>query len=99
MNHLRLASVLTLLWAAVQAGSLLLLGFYPPEHLSYWGLAIAFLVLSGGLWHQRPWARVCLFVVGGLLLVFNITEFRYGFPCARDSADCSPGWRSHNRFW
>jgi hypothetical protein len=89
MSRARLASVLSLLWAAIQVGSLLVLGFYPPRHLSGWGIAIAFLVISGGLWLGKPWARVSLFAVGGILLAFYATlMYLRGFPCTKDSPGC-----------
>jgi hypothetical protein len=91
MNRARLASVLTLLWAAVQVGSLLIMRFYPPRHLSGWGIALALLVISGGLWLQKPWARISLLVVGGVLVVFYATvTYRYGFPCRNDFPGCYP---------
>ena len=90
MGRARLASVLTLVWSAIQAWSLLLLGFYPARHVVGWGLCAIFVAIAIGLWLARPWARVTFLVVGSGFVIFYATAYYLaGLPCAGDSSSCN----------
>jgi hypothetical protein len=90
MNRARLASLLTLLWSAIQGWSLLLLGFYPAYHIVAWGLCVVFLAVAVGLWLAKPWARVSYLVLGGGFVIFYVVAwYLTGFPCAEGSSGCN----------
>ena len=90
MGRARLASVLAVAWAAIQAWSLLLLRFYPPQHIVGWSLCVAFLLVAIGLWLARPWARVLLLVLGvGFIVFYAAGFFVTGLPCAGDGSNCN----------
>jgi len=82
----RLASVLTVVWCVIQAWSLLLLRFYPAQHVVAWGLCVVFLAVAVGLWLAKSWARVSYLVLGGAFVIFYaIAWYLTGFPCAEGS--------------
>jgi uncharacterized membrane protein len=90
MGRARVASLLTLLWSAIQAWSLLLLGFYPARHMLGWGLCVLFLAISVGLWLAKPWARVSFLILGTGFVIFYATAYYFAaLPCATDSSTCN----------
>jgi uncharacterized membrane protein len=90
MSRARLASLLTLLWSAIQAWSLVLLGFYPAFHIVGWGLCAIFLTIAIGLWFAKPWARVSFLVLGSGFVIFYIAAYYLArLPCASDSSSCN----------
>ncbi len=90
MSRVRLASVLTVVWCAIQAWSLLLLHFYPKGHVVAWALCIIFLAVAVGLWLAKPWARMSYLVLGGGFVIFYVVAwYLTGFPCAEGSSGCN----------
>jgi len=90
MIRSRLASVLALLWSAVQAWSLMLLGFRPALHVVGWGLCVVFLTIAVGLWLAKPWARISFLVIGSGFVIFYVGAYYLSdLPCARDSSGCN----------
>ena len=90
MSRVRLASVLTVVWCAIQVWSLLLLRFYPTHHVAAWALCVIFLAVAVGLWLAKPWARVSYLVLGGGFVIFYVVAwYLTGFPCAEGSSGCN----------
>jgi len=90
MNRARLASVLVVAWSGVQAWSLLLLRFYPAQHMTGWILCAMFLAIAVGLWLAKPWARVLFLAVGSGFVVFYAAGFFLtDLPCAKESSSCN----------
>lgn len=90
MNRARLASLLTLLWGAIQGWSLLTLGFYPASHFVAWVICVASFIIALGLWIAKPWARVSYLIAGsGFVIFYAVASYLTGFPCASDSTGCN----------
>jgi hypothetical protein len=89
MARARFASVLVLGWSAIQVWTLLLLHFYPLQHIVGWSLSVLALLIAIALWVEKPWARVLFLVFGGGFVVFYAVVFYLsGFSCATGSG-CS----------
>src|SRR5258706_12394214 len=90
MNRARLASVLVVAWSGIQAWSLLLLRFYPAQHMTGWILCVMFLAIAIGLWLANTWARVLFLDVGiGFVVFFAAVFFLTGLPSTHDTASCT----------
>ena len=90
MARARIASVLVIGWGAIQVWTLLLLHFYPPQHIVGWSLCVVALLVAIALWLAKPWARVLFLVFGSGFVVFYVVVFYLsGFSCATDSSGCS----------
>jgi hypothetical protein len=91
MIRARLASLLTLLWSAIQAWSLWNLHFYPRQHPLGWGLCVFFLAISVGLWLRPPWARIAFLLVGSILAISYVAAYYFAqTPCTKDMSGCHP---------
>jgi hypothetical protein len=84
MVRARYASVILLLWCALQAWSLLAFeNIVHHRRLVGWGVIAIFLAIAGGLWFAKRWARIALLLIGGALLIAYVAIAYF------DGAGCS----------
>jgi hypothetical protein len=77
----RMASLLAVLWAGVQAHDLVLVGGPPSTHVIGWSLCLIALLLAVLLLTGRNWARLMALVAGlGMLSVYGWISLRYDIP-------------------